>query len=95
MKEAIAPLQKATQADAKDPQGWFLLGSAYSAAIEPKQQGDKITYIIPPGTAEAYQKVIDIAPNSPYAAQAKDMLAGLAAMSGGEETAIGKKTKKK
>jgi tetratricopeptide (TPR) repeat protein len=94
LKEAIAPLQKATQADPKDAQAWFLLGSAYSAAIETKQVGDKMIYIIPPGTTEAYQKCIDAAPNGPYAQQAKDVLAGLAAMSGGEETSIGKKKKK-
>lgn len=95
LKEAITPLQKATQADPKDAQAWWLLGGAFSAAIEPKQQGEKITYIIPPGTSEAYQKVIDVAPNSQYAAQAKDMLASLAAMGGGEETSTGKKPGKK
>jgi tetratricopeptide (TPR) repeat protein len=94
LKEAIAPLQKATQADPKDAQAWFLLGSAYSAAIDTKQVGDKMIYIIPPGTREAYQKCIDAAPNGPYAQQAKDVLAGLDAMSGGEETSIGKKKKK-
>jgi len=94
LKEAIAPLQKAAQADPKDAQTWFLLGSAYSAAIDTKQQGEKMIYIIPSGTAEAYQKSIDAAPTGPYAAQAKAMLEGLAAMSGGEETSIGKKKKK-
>jgi tetratricopeptide (TPR) repeat protein len=94
LKEAIAPLQKAAQLDPKDAQTWFLLGSAYSAAIETKQQGDKMIYIIPPGTTEAYQKSIDADPNGKYAQQAKDVLAGLAAMSGGEDTSIGKKKKK-
>jgi tetratricopeptide (TPR) repeat protein len=95
LKEAIAPLLKATQADPKDPLGWYLLGGAYSAAIETKQQGEKIIYTIPPGTTEAYQKVIDLAPTSALAAQSKDVLAGLASMSSGEETAIGKKPAKK
>jgi len=94
-KEAIAPLQKATQSDPKDAQTWFLLGSAYTSLIESKQQGDKMVYVIPPGTAEAYQKAIDAAPNGPYAAQAKDMLASLAAMGGGEETSLSSKKKKK
>jgi len=94
LKEAIAPLQKAAQADPKDAQTWFLLGSAYSAAIDTKQQGDKMIYIIPPGTTAAYQKCIDAAPTGPYAPQAKAMLDGLAAMSGGEDTSIGKKKKK-
>jgi tetratricopeptide (TPR) repeat protein len=94
LREAIAPLQKATQLDPKDAQSWFLLGGAFSAAIDTKKEGEKIVYIIPPGTLEAYQKCIDADPNGPYAGQAKDVLAGLVALSGGEETSIGKKKKK-
>jgi tetratricopeptide (TPR) repeat protein len=94
LPEAVEPLQKAAQADPKDAQTWFLLGGALSAKIDSKQQGDKLIYIIPPGTAEAYQKAIDAAPNGPYAAQAKAALEQLAALSGGEETSIGKKKKK-
>ena len=93
MKEAIVPLQKAAQADPKDAQTWFLLGAALSATIETKVQGDRMIYIIPPGTIEAYQKCIDVAPNGPYAAQAKQVLDGLAAMSGGEQTVEKKKKK--
>jgi tetratricopeptide (TPR) repeat protein len=93
MKEAIAPLQKAVQANPKDPQAWFLLGGALAGTIEPKQQGDKMLYIIPPGTTDAYQKCIEVAPTGPYAAQAKAALDQLAAMSGGEETSLSKKKK--
>ena len=95
MKEAIVPLQKATQADPKDAQTWFLLGNALAAGIESKQQGDKMTFVIPPGTMEAYQKCIDAAPTGPYAAQAKDVLNGLAQMTGGQATSVGEKKKKK
>jgi Flp pilus assembly protein TadD len=94
MKEAIVPLQKAAQADPKDAQTWFLLGNALAAGIESKQQGDKMTFVIPPGTTEAYQKCIDAAPTGPYAAQAKAVLDGLAQMTGGEQTTIGGKKKK-
>jgi len=94
-KDSVAPLQKATQADPKDAQAWFLLGSAYTGAIDAKQEGDKMTYIIPPGTADAYQKCIDLDPNGPYAAQAKQNLDALAAMGGGESTAVGLRPKKK
>jgi len=95
--DAVAPLQKATQTDPKDAQAWFLLGGALSAQITPKQEGDKMTYQIPPGTAEAYQKAIDTAPaGSPIAEQAKQMLDGLAAMGSGEATSLSsRKTKKK
>jgi tetratricopeptide (TPR) repeat protein len=95
--DAVAPLQKATQLDPKDAQAWFLLGGALSAEITPKQEGDKMTYEIPPGTAEAYHKAIETAPaGSPIAEQAKQMLDGLAAMGAGDATSLTtKKAKKK
>jgi tetratricopeptide (TPR) repeat protein len=93
-KDAIVPLQKATKANPQDAQAWYLLGSALSAAIEPKQEGEKMMYIIPPGTKEAYQKCIDIAPNTPLAAQAKEAIDGLDALTGGADTTVSKKKKK-
>jgi len=98
LKDAIAPLVKATQADPKDAQAWYLLGSAYTGTIDTKQEGDKMTYVIPPGTSDAYQKCIDADPNGPYAPQCKSMLDSLAQMAGGEATTVGarpKTTKKK
>ena len=58
----------------------------------PKQEGDKITYDIPAGTTDAYQKCIDAAPTGPYAAQAKEALDNLAAISGGVSTTVGQKS---
>ena len=95
MKEAIEPLKKASEADPKDAQTWFLLGGAYAGTIDSKQEGDKLIYIIPPGTLEAYQKCIDAAPNGPYAPQAKSALDGLTALEGGDQTTIGKRSAKK
>jgi tetratricopeptide (TPR) repeat protein len=94
-KDAVAPLQKVTQLDPKDAQAWYLLGSAFTGLIEPKQEGDKMTFVIPPGTADAYQKCIDIDPNGPYAAEAKQNLDALAAMGGGESLKVQERTKKK
>jgi tetratricopeptide (TPR) repeat protein len=94
-KDAVPPLQKATQLNPKDVQAWFLLGSAYTGLIAPNQQGDKMTYDIPPGTTDAYQKVIDLDPNGAYAVQAKQNLDALAAMAGGDATAVGVRPKKK
>jgi tetratricopeptide (TPR) repeat protein len=96
MKDAIVPLQKATAADPKDAQSWMMLGNALTATIEPKQEGDKMTYTIPPGTAEAYQKAIDLAgAGTPVAKQAQDALDGINAMSGGQDTTVGARKKKK
>jgi tetratricopeptide (TPR) repeat protein len=94
MQEAIVPLQKATTADPKDAQSWLMLGNAMTATIVPKAEGDKMTYIIPPGTQEAYQKAIDLAPGTPVAKQAQDGIDGLTALSGGQDTSVGKKKKK-
>ena len=49
----------------------------------------KVVYIIPPGTAEAYQKCIDADPNGPYAPQAKAALDNISALSGGVSTQVG------
>jgi tetratricopeptide (TPR) repeat protein len=95
LKDAIPPLQKATQADPKDAQTWYLLGSAYTGTIDSKQEGDKMTYIIPPGTGDAYQKCIDADPTGPYAAQCKTMIDTLTTMAGGDATTVGARKKKK
>ena len=94
-KDAVPPLQKATTLAPKDVQAWFLLGSAFTGMITPNQQGDKMTYDIPAGTTDAYQKVIDLDPNGAYAVQAKQNLDALAAMAGGDSTAVGVRPKKK
>ena len=94
-KDAAPVLLKATQLNAKDAQAWFLLGSAYTGLITPNQQGEKMTYDIPPGTTDAYQKCIDLDPNGPYAAQAKQSLDALTAMAGGDAMSVGLRPKKK
>ncbi|HKS67643.1 MAG TPA: carboxypeptidase regulatory-like domain-containing protein, partial [Candidatus Acidoferrales bacterium] len=83
-KEAVTAFQKVTTLDPKDAQTWFLLGSSLAAQIDSKQVGSKLTYVIPPGTNESYQKCIDADPNGPYAPQCKAGLDELAALSGGQ-----------
>jgi tetratricopeptide (TPR) repeat protein len=94
MQEAIEPLQKATQIDPKNAQGWYLLGTCMVA--DPsiyKQVGDKIEVTPKPGTAEAFQKAIELDPNGPIGAQAKQGLEQLNQLTGGIETKVGKKKK--
>jgi tetratricopeptide (TPR) repeat protein len=90
MKEAIEPLEKATTIDPKNAQAWLLLGIARVNTMEFKTEGNTITPIMQPGTIEAYQKAIDLDPNGPVGAQAKDGLASLQAMGVGITTKIGK-----
>lgn len=94
MKEASEALQKATQADPKNPDGWYLLGGALLGLMDTKQQGEKMIYIVQPGTAEAYQKYLELAPNGPHAKDAKEMLAQIASLQGGTDTTVSKKKKK-
>jgi tetratricopeptide (TPR) repeat protein len=93
MRDAIAPLQKATQSNPKDAEAWFLLGSALTATAETKQEGDQMVTVFPPGTAEAFQKCMAADPNGPYASQAKDVLDGMASMGAGIKTTVEKKKK--
>lgn len=76
---ALDLLRKATELDPKSPQGWFLYAATLVANIQVKQEGDKMTFIVLPGTIEAYQKCIDLDPSGPFAAQAK---AGLEELKG-------------
>lgn len=92
---AVTPLQKASAADPKDAQTWFLLGGALTSQITSKQEGTQLTYTFPPGLVEAYQHCIDADPNGPYAAQAKQTLDGLNQLSGGTSTLVNEKKKKK
>jgi tetratricopeptide (TPR) repeat protein len=93
MKEAIDPLQKATTLDPKNATAWLLLGIALVNTMEFKTEGDKITPVIKPGTIEAYQHAIDLDPNGPIGAQAKQGLDSLQAMGVGITTKVGEAPK--
>ena len=80
MKEAIEPLRKAVEMDPKSAQAWYLLGAALVNTMGYKQEGDKVIPILQPGTIEAYQKAIELDPNGPYGAEAKQGLEALQQM---------------
>jgi tetratricopeptide (TPR) repeat protein len=97
MKEAIEPLQKATQADPKSAQTWYLLGASLVGSIDTakdcKTTGGKMDCKIPDGTVEAYQKAVELDPKGPYGTQASEGLEGLKAMSSGIDTRVNAKKK--
>lgn len=93
-KDAIAPLQKATQANPQDALSWSLLGSALTAMMDCKQEGEKMNCTLAPGTQEAYQKCVDIGPDTPLGKQCKENLDGVVAAAGGTDTTVSKKKKK-
>lgn len=92
IKESLDPLKKATEADPKNAQAWYLLGAALVYTMEYKQEGDKVIPVMQPGTLEAYQKAIELDPNGPYGAQAKQGLEALQAMGVGIDTKLLQKT---
>lgn len=69
----IAAADKAIAADPNRPIPYYLKGQALisKATVDPKTQ--KI--VAPPGTAEAYNKYLELAPNGPMAPEAKSILA--------------------
>jgi tetratricopeptide (TPR) repeat protein len=69
----IAAADKAIAADPTKPIPYYLKGQALisKATVDPKTQ--KI--VAPPGTAEAYNKYLELAPNGPMAPEAKSILA--------------------
>jgi tetratricopeptide (TPR) repeat protein len=94
IKESVDPLRKATEADPTNAQAWYLLGAALVNTMDFKKDGDNLVPVLQPGTIEAYQKCIALAPDGPYAAQAKQGLDALQAMGVGINTKVNNGKKK-
>jgi tetratricopeptide (TPR) repeat protein len=97
LKEAVEPLKKASELDSKNPQVWYLLGAALVGTMETKKNGDKLEFIIQPGTVEAYQKAVELDPNggpNSYGAQAKLGLEALQQIQPGIDTKVNTRKKK-
>jgi tetratricopeptide (TPR) repeat protein len=97
LKEAVEPLKKASELDPKNPQVWYLLAAALVGTMETKKNGEKLEFIIQPGTVEAYQKAVELDPNggpNSYGAQARLGLEALQQISPGIDTKV-KVSKKK
>lgn len=93
-EEALEPLRKSLELNPKNAQAWYVLGASLVSLMEFKQEGDKMIPVLRPGTIEAYQKCIEVEPNGPFAAQAKQALAELEAIGVGINTKINVKKKK-
>ena len=93
LKEAVVPLQKATELDPKSAQAWYLLGAALVGTMQTKKEGEKLVFIITPGTVEAYQHALELDPNGPYGAQAKQGLEALQQIAPGIDMKVTKKKK--
>jgi tetratricopeptide (TPR) repeat protein len=94
LKESVEPLKKSSELDPKSAQTWYLLGAALVGAMETKQVGNKLEFIIQPGTVEAYQKAVELDPNGTWGQQAKQGLEGLQQIAPGIDTKVNVKKKK-
>ena len=87
-KQASDAFIKATELDPKNADTWYLLGSALLSQMETKQVGSDMVGVTKPGTVEAFQKCLDLAPSGPHAEEVKQTLASIASLTGGESTKI-------
>jgi tetratricopeptide (TPR) repeat protein len=97
LKDAVEPLKKASELDPKNPQVWYLLGAALVGSMETKKNGDKLEFVIQPGTVEAYKKAVELDPDggpNSYGAQAKLGLEALAQIQPGIDTKVNVRKKK-
>jgi len=93
-KAAVEAFDKAIAADPTKADAYYWKGTNLIGAAT--LQGDKM--IAPPGTAEAFQKYLELAPTGPHAEEAKAMLASVGATvetSYGTTTTTKKKPPKK
>jgi len=95
MRESIEPLKRAAQINPNNADYWFLLGRGLTNAMEYKMEGGTMKTIIQPGTAEAFAKYLELAPNGRFAQDAKESLAMLEQIAPGIQTKISAKKKKR
>jgi tetratricopeptide (TPR) repeat protein len=94
-KDAAEQANKSIKLDPKNANAWYVLGASLVGLIEVKKEGDKEVPTVPPGTADALQKAMELDPNGPIGAQAKQMLQELQAIAPGIATTYGTKPRGK
>jgi tetratricopeptide (TPR) repeat protein len=95
LRDAVGPLRKACELDPPNPDQWYLLAASLVNMMEYKKEGDKMVPIVQPGTAEAYQKYLELAPTGRFAADAKAGLEMLQSLGVGIPTKVTTTKKKK
>ncbi len=92
--DAVEPFQKSVTLDPASAQTWYLLGASLVYKMTTKRVGDKDEVVLAPGTVEAYQKALELDPNGPWGAQAKEGLAQLQAIAPGIDLKVNNRKKK-
>jgi len=92
--DAVEPLQKSVALEPNSAQTWYLLGASLVYKMTTKRVGNKDEVVLAPGTVEAYQKALELDPNGPWGAQAKEGLVQLQAIAPGIDISVSNKKKK-
>jgi Tfp pilus assembly protein PilF len=71
---AVEPLRKAVEIDPKRADAYYLLGVCLYNQAEFKQEGKEWVTILKPGTREAFEKYLELAPDGKFAEMAKQNL---------------------
>lgn len=94
MRESVELLKKATEVNPNNAEYWFLLARGLTSAMDSKMEGGKMIAIVQPGTVEAYQKYLELAPTGRFAQKAKDSLEMLKSLGVGIDTKVNTRKKK-
>ncbi len=79
LKSAGEWFKKATEADPARSEAYYLLGMCLYSQAQYKQEGQELKTIPAPGTQEAFQRYLELAPTGKYAEEAKAALQALGA----------------
>ncbi len=79
LKSATEWFRKATEADPNRAEAFYLLGMCLYSQAQYKQEGQELKTIPLPGTQEAFQRYLELAPTGKYAEEAKAALQALGA----------------
>jgi tetratricopeptide (TPR) repeat protein len=74
---AIDPLRKATELDPNQAETHYWLGVCLYSTAESKIEGGEVKTILKPGTREAFERYLELAPDGRFSNDAKAMLAAL------------------
>jgi tetratricopeptide (TPR) repeat protein len=88
-KDAVTPAQKVTEIDSGNAKGWYVLAAALAASIEYRTDtnaADRVVPSVPPGTLDAFQRVITLDPKGEWGKLAREGMAQLQQIQSGTDS---------
>ncbi len=78
LKSAVEPFRKSIELDSQRADAFYFLGMCLFNQADQKQEGGQWTLLFKPGTREAFEQYLALAPNGRFAKEARDTLATIA-----------------